>query len=615
MGWRTVAVLLSACSLACCSSGPLDQQPTDDAVLPAETADPVDIAVAAAAAAAAAAASFVLSNTLGDHMVLQRDSPEAKVWGFAAPGDMVTTTLGSTAALTTVADSHGVWRQRLPPQPASLTPQTIRFHSAMGGSATLRDVLFGDVYLCGGQSNMAVTVNYTFDARQEIALADHYPFIRLFTVGFFNQRNPAEERPQMQLGRKGNVKIEQPWAVGSSASVHDVNDLTDGSNFGAFSAVCWYFGRTLADSLNHTVPLGLISSNIGGTPIQAWSPAAANTACDAPPYPPFLPFPPKPGVKPTPCPYCLGNATLYNGNIAPFAAGPMALSGFLWYQGEANADVNQTQGYYDCALPALISTWREAFAAPRAFFAVVMLAAYVHDSTFSPDYIALLRDTQLASLRLENVALVTGTDLGDPGTAASPGGASTLHSVHPRNKRPLGRRLAAAAMDIQYGQTQYAAEHISPRYASATVTHHTLNDDDDGDEESRVLVISVVVKFLALPHGALPLLLLAEGEPNPPADPHGLASRCPASMGVPAAACAGFEVQTGDGVWHPAQAFAVGDDGDASLTLHANVTTIGAGRARIAVATRFGFGPWPVNTVVTAAGLPLLPWAPAPLDL
>ena len=66
-------------------------------------------------------------------------------------------------------------------------------------------------------------------------------------------------------------------------------------------------------------------------------------------------------------------------------------------------------------------------------------------------------------------------------------------------------------------------------------------------------------------------------------------------------------MQTGDGVWHPAQAFAVGDDGDASLTLHANMTTIGVGRARTAVATRFGFGPWPVNTVVTASGLPLLP--------
>eukprot|EP01051_Picozoa_sp_SAG22_P001284 SAG22_NODE_49_length_24620_cov_80.053587_4_plen_217_part_00 len=181
------------------------------------------------------------------------------------------------------------------------------------------------------RSNMAVTVNYTFGGQEEIALADHYPFIRLFTVGFFDQRDPAEAAgPKRELGRAGAVKIEQRWSVGSSASVHDVHDLTGGSNFGAFSAVAWYTARQLADSLNKSVPLGIVSSNIGGTAIQDWSAAAANAECAAPPYPPFLPFPPKPGVQPVACPHCLGNATLYNGNIAPFTVGPMRLSGFLF---------------------------------------------------------------------------------------------------------------------------------------------------------------------------------------------------------------------------------------------------------------------------------------------
>ena len=123
----------------------------------------------------------------------------------------------------------------------------------------------------------------------------------------------------------------------------DMHDLTEGSNFGAFSAVAWYFGRQLADKLNTSVPLGLISSNIGGTAIQDWSPAASNLECDAPPYPPYLPFPPVQGVKPVACPYCLGNATLYNGNIAPYTVGPMRVSGFLWYQGEPA----QSHKYYN----------------------------------------------------------------------------------------------------------------------------------------------------------------------------------------------------------------------------------------------------------------------------
>jgi sialate O-acetylesterase len=118
------------------------------------------------------------------------------------------------------------------------------------------------------------------------------------------------------------------------------HDLTDGSNFGAFSAVAWYFGRELADKLNKTVPIGLVSSNIGGTAIQDWSPAEANANCNGgepPPYPPYLPFPPQPGIVPKACPHCMGNATLWNGNIHPFSVGPMALTGILFYQGGACA--------------------------------------------------------------------------------------------------------------------------------------------------------------------------------------------------------------------------------------------------------------------------------------
>ena len=188
---------------------------------------------------------------------------------------------------------------------------------------------------------MAVTLNYSFGAEAEIRLAERYPFIRLFTVGFFDQRDPAENHPKRELGRAGALKIEQRWSVGSSASVYDRNDLTGGSDFGAFSAVAWYFGRQLADKLNKSVPIGLISSNIGGTAIQDWSPAAANANCnggDPPPYPPWLPFPPKAGTPARACPKCMGNSTLYNGNIAPFSVGPMRLAGMLWYVSAIQGD-------------------------------------------------------------------------------------------------------------------------------------------------------------------------------------------------------------------------------------------------------------------------------------
>ena len=107
------------------------------------------LALLAAPASAPRASAFELSNTLGDHMVLQRDDATSQVWGFADPGDVVTTTLGGHRLVSTT-DQDGVWRQRLPEHPASLVAETISFSSSSGASARLRDVLWGDVYLCGG---------------------------------------------------------------------------------------------------------------------------------------------------------------------------------------------------------------------------------------------------------------------------------------------------------------------------------------------------------------------------------------------------------------------------------------------------------------------------------
>ena len=300
------------------------------------------------------------------------------------------------------------------------------------------------------------------------------------------------------------------------------------------------------------------------------------------------------------CPQCLGNSTLYNGNIAPFTVGPMSLRGFLFYQGEANADVNQTYGYYDCALKSLISSWRLKFGVPTAFFGVVMLAAFTHDSTFDPAFIAPLRDTQLASLSLPNVSLVAATDLGDPGTAAGPGGKSKLGSVHPRHKRPVGERLAAAVLDICFGHSAAAKDYLSPRYLSA---HHVLSQHFTTTE----VRLSVEIEFQLLPPDTMPLRVLAPGEATA-ADPHGLSSKCPIGVGVPASACAGFELKTNDNVWHSASATVVGGN---KLVLTTVVNKTGAAIPR---ASRFGFGPWPVNTIVTAGDIPIYPWSEQPVQ-
>lgn len=99
-----------------------------------------------------AATPFSLSRTLGDHMVLQRDTPST-VWGFAAPGTTVKTTFNSIQ-YTSTAGSDTVWRQSLPSTPATMTGTTITFSTSTGESGQLQDVLFGDVYICSGQSSL-----------------------------------------------------------------------------------------------------------------------------------------------------------------------------------------------------------------------------------------------------------------------------------------------------------------------------------------------------------------------------------------------------------------------------------------------------------------------------
>jgi sialate O-acetylesterase len=98
-----------------------------------------------------------VSATLGSNMVLQRDV-EAILWGYTQPGATVTTTFHrgdglETIVLTTTAhDEDGLWRQPLPPQPAKMTPGAVTIKSTTGQTQVLDNLLFGDVYLCGGQS-------------------------------------------------------------------------------------------------------------------------------------------------------------------------------------------------------------------------------------------------------------------------------------------------------------------------------------------------------------------------------------------------------------------------------------------------------------------------------
>lgn len=334
-------------------------------------------------------------------MVLQRDVP-AVVFGFASAGVTVTTKFDATLLPPVTTDATGVWRVTLPKTAASLTAHTLSFMSSDGGAAALSDVLFGDVHICSGQSNMQFTLKSNAgvpNVTTEVQNANNYPYIRVFTVGQGNSsRVPFQEL----------ASIEQPWAVAANTSIGF-------GSWSAFSAVCWFTYRDLFDALGGTVPQGLISNNWGGTPIQHWSSPDALAKCNG-------------GT----------DSTLWNAMVVPYTVGPMSIRTGIWYQGEAN--VGQAQ-YYDCAMTAMIVDWREKLGGLNTF-GIVQIAGY---TGYGPGFSAGdLRQAQLSPLRsLSNVAFTTAIDGVVPWSSPS--------DIHPTNKQLMGTRMSNQLLVLEYG--------------------------------------------------------------------------------------------------------------------------------------------------------------------
>ncbi len=207
-------------------------------------------------------------------MVLQRAPQSAVIWGFSDPGTLTilqmndktyTTTSQSEAAN---AQNESIWSVTLDPV-SDEGPFDIHVSQPLVNGTlvtiTIHDVLFGDVWICSGQSNMQMTVGLIFNGTEEIANAGNYPKIRVFTVAQAGSATPAEELFAITLN----------WSVASSASI-------GGPDWRYTSAVCWLYGRQIHQALGGR-PIGLIATSYGGTAIELWMPPKALQDCDIPP--------------------------------------------------------------------------------------------------------------------------------------------------------------------------------------------------------------------------------------------------------------------------------------------------------------------------------------------
>ena len=267
----------------------------------------------------------------------------------------------------------------------------------------------------------------------------------------------------------------QPWAP-----ISDPKVIGAGA-WSATSAACWYYGRGLTDALK--IPIGLVSSNWGGTIIQSWASNETNTACGITEGSANSTLPAgaknealsfvTPGfeerVAAGPDPNH-GYGVLYNAMIAPFALGPMTLSSMIWFQGESN---NGQDALYECMQPAMIEQWRNDFDNAAAFFGFVVMEPWIGGP--APDF----RLAQLAALTLPYVGYGTATDAGDPTGPDGSIHACTTHTHTAHTRIPAGRPASLASHPpLPCPQPRTAPQQEAHRWAPrsrgalAAVRHH-----------------------------------------------------------------------------------------------------------------------------------------------
>ena len=371
----------------------------------------------------AARADVRLAKIFGDHMVLQQKT-DAAIWGWADADEEVTVTLGDAKA-TTKAGGDGKWLMKLA-TPAAGGPYEIVVKGK--NEVKLADVMTGEVWIASGQSNMEWPLRASTNAAEEIKNASHAA-IRIIKIG----RNPTD-KPQDEIPANSSG-----WQVCTPENAPN------------FTAVGYFFARKLNAEMS--VPVGIISSNWGGTIAEAWT-SRETLEGDSEWYGPIL----ERGKV-----FKAGNpnqpAVLYNSMIKPLV--PYSIRGAIWYQGESN--VGRAEQYAKL-FPAMIADWRKSFGQGDFPFLFVQLAPYHYgrqQNTENTGQLAELWEAQLKTLTASpNTGMCVTTDI------------ATVGDIHPPNKQDVGLRLALWALGTTYGKSDVAIS--GPLYESSAVEDNKI---------------------------------------------------------------------------------------------------------------------------------------------
>lgn len=366
-----------------------------------------------------------LPSVMGDNMVLQRNSV-VNIWGKASPGVEVTVVPSwNDKTYTTKADRNGKWLAKVPTGDAG-GPYSITISD--GEPLKLDNIMLGEVWICGGQSNMEMQVQgYTHQpvngALDAILNAPDSKQMRFFTV-----EHTVCDTPQDNCG--GSWSESSPEAVAN------------------FSATAFFFGKQLNDMLD--VPIGLITSNWGGTAIEPWIDKTTFESVE--------------GVDKT---VSIERSksrkqqypgVLFNSMINPITN--YTAKGFIWYQGESNLGHPDD---YVILLSNMIDSWREKWGDKEMPFYLVQLAPYSYDDMNDISLPLMIEAQYKVADRVPKVGIAATTDIG------------SRFCIHPPFKKEVGQRLAMLALQNDYGIK--GLPHPAPTFKSMNIEGNKVTLD------------------------------------------------------------------------------------------------------------------------------------------
>jgi sialate O-acetylesterase len=389
------------------------------------------IAIAFAVAAMAVRAALTPASLFTDHCVLQRGR-NVPVWGMSAPGAMVSVSFAGQVKKTN-AGADGRWRIDLGSLEASCEPRNMRIvaEGEKREEVLLKDVLVGVVWLCGGQSNM------TFQMWPSPRIGQH---AGRELNGYYDLMLTSEPLVRgvcmpIRWGDKEKECGSLKWFAFTPDNYADGKD---------FSAAAWHFAVRLGQALK--IPVGVIEAGWGGSCIETWIPPEGYRASKnfkelatrkimTVPTPEMIAKERQTGKKPS---LHQQPRACWNGMIYPLA--PYGIEGAIWYQGCTNR--GKWKEYYEM-LTALRTGWSKRFEVGDMPFFLCQITPY--------DYGFKNEQADPGNIEIREEMERFGLSNGDRVGCAVLSDIGELDCIHPGDKRTVGTRLAALALNRIYG--------------------------------------------------------------------------------------------------------------------------------------------------------------------